>query len=115
MEQNETITPATAIPSPEEQADLQRRRKRLLFRSQHRGTFETDILIGGFVEKYVNTMDATALDDIEAVLETPDPILTDWLFNRFPVPPEQETPMLRALLNDAHQRAGIISQPVKPA
>ncbi len=112
MEQNETITPVTS--SPEEQADLERRRRRLLFRSQHRGTFETDILIGGFVERHVSTMTASDLDDIEAVLETPDPILTDWLFNRLPVPPENETPMLRALLNDAHRRAGIISEPAKP-
>ncbi|NHO31188.1 FAD assembly factor SdhE [Acetobacter fallax] len=116
MEQNETISPATSSPDAsagDAQSDLERRRKRLLFRSQHRGTFETDILIGGFVEKYVNTMDATALDDIEAVLETPDPVLTDWLFGRLPVPEECETPMLRALLNDAHQRSGITNEPAK--
>lgn len=78
---------------------LAARRRRLVFRANHRGTFETDILIGGFVEANVATMTAAELADMEAVMEMPDPELTDWLFGRLPLPEEKATPMLRRMVD----------------
>nr|WP_298795639.1 succinate dehydrogenase assembly factor 2 [uncultured Acetobacter sp.] len=96
MQHNST----TALP-PEHDSEeaLALRRRRLLFRALHRGTFETDALIGGFVEDNVAAMNATDLADMEAVLEIPDPDLTDWLFGRLPLPAERETPMLRRMID----------------
>ena len=37
------------------------------------------------------------LDALEAVLELPDAPLADWLTGRVPIPPEDETPMLRRI------------------
>ncbi|NHN88028.1 FAD assembly factor SdhE [Acetobacter conturbans] len=100
MEQNETVS----AQAPER--DLETRRRRLVFRARHRGTFETDILIGEFVDRHVGQMDAAALTDMEAVLELPDPDLSDWLFGRLPLPKECETPMLLAMVRAARERRG---------
>ena len=74
------------------------RRRRILFRATHRGTKETDLLVGGFVARHVAEMDDAALDAIEAVLELPDPDLAAWLTGRRAVPEEMQSDMLRAIL-----------------
>jgi antitoxin CptB len=73
------------------------RRRRLLFRATHRGTFENDLMIGGFVRAHLNILTEPDLDALEAVMEMPDTDLADWLTGREPIPPEEETPMLRRM------------------
>ena len=73
------------------------RRRRLLFRATHRGTFENDLLLGGFIRAHLDTLDDADLTALEALLELPDPDLADWLTGRAPIPPEQDTPMLRRI------------------
>ncbi|GAN71238.1 FAD assembly factor SdhE [Acetobacter syzygii] len=85
---------------------LAARRRRLKFRANHRGTFETDILIGGFVEETADTLNAEELADMEAILEMPDPDLTDWLFGRLPLPEEKATPMLRRMVKSCRAKCG---------
>lgn len=70
------------------------RRRRLLFRSTHRGTFENDLMIGGFVRANLGTFTEADLDALDAVLELPDVDLADWLTGRREIPPEDATPML---------------------
>jgi antitoxin CptB len=70
------------------------RRRRLLFRATHRGTFENDLMIGGFVRAHIASFTNAELDALEALLETPDVDLADWLTGRRPIPPESATPML---------------------
>lgn len=70
------------------------RRRRLLFRATHRGTFENDLMIGGFVRAHYDSLTEADVDALEAVMEMPDTDLADWLTGRQPIPPEEETPML---------------------
>lgn len=74
--------------------ELDIRRRRLLFRSTHRGTYENDLMIGGFVRAHLPDLTADDMDALEAVMEMPDTILADWLTGREPIPPGEETPML---------------------
>ncbi|GBQ24919.1 hypothetical protein AA0472_1582 [Acetobacter estunensis NRIC 0472] len=104
MEQNENAS--SAQTGNDHAESLEARRRRLIFRAQHRGTFETDILIGGFVDRHVNGMNAEQVADMEHVLQLPDPDLTDWLFGRLSIPEEKKTPMLVALVDDALTRMG---------
>ena len=78
-------------------AALDTRRRRLLFRATHRGTFENDLMIGGFVQAHLSSLSEADLDALEAVMEIPDTVLADWLTGRAPIPPEQETAMLRRM------------------
>ncbi len=79
-------------------ADLDRRRRRLLFRATHRGTHESDLLIGGFVGARLARLTLAEIEALEALLETPDPVLADWLTGRQAIPPGMETPLLRAMV-----------------
>ena len=77
--------------------ELSPRRKRLLFRAWHRGTKETDLMIGNFVAPRIAGFTEAELDELEAVLELLDVDMADWLSGRLPIPPEHETPMLRRM------------------
>ena len=79
------------------------RRRRLLFRATHRGTHETDLLIGGFVEKRSHTLTDAEMDALEEIMELPDVDLADWLTGRLPIPPDADSPMLRAMKDAAGQ------------
>jgi antitoxin CptB len=70
------------------------RRRRLLFRATHRGTFENDLMIGGFVRGHLDTLTKADIEALEALMELPDVDLADWLTGRRPIPPEDATPML---------------------
>jgi antitoxin CptB len=70
------------------------RRRRLLFRATHRGTYENDLMIGGFVRGHLETLTDADVEALEALMELPDVDLADWLTGRRPIPPEDATPML---------------------
>jgi len=76
---------------------MDNRRRRLIFRACHRGTYENDLLIGDFVKARIGQMTESELDDIEAVMEFPDAELADWLTGRAPIPAYADSPMLRRI------------------
>lgn len=87
-------------------ADLDTRRRRILFRATHRGTYENDILIGGFVRARLATFSESELDALEAVMELPDAALADWLTGRAPIPAAHDGAMLRAMRGAAEAGEG---------
>lgn len=78
--------------------ELETRRKRLLFRSWHRGTKETDLLLGSFAERHLADFTPEQLDRYEALLEHDDADLYDWLVGRLPPPEGLDTDVFRLLL-----------------
>jgi antitoxin CptB len=70
------------------------RRRRLLYRATHRGTYENDLLIGGFVRDHLDILTEADIDALETLMERPDPDLADWLTGRRQIEPEDATPML---------------------
>lgn len=62
------------------------RRKRLVFRSWHRGTREMDLLMGSFADAYVKDFSADELALYEDILSHPDPDLYNWITGQ-QVPP----------------------------
>ena len=76
---------ARAIACPPSSSEI--RRKRLLFRSWHRGTREADLILGSFADAYLAGFDAVQLDRYEALLERGDPDIFDWLTGRVAPPP----------------------------
>jgi len=73
------------------------RRRRLLFRATHRGTHENDLLIGGYVAARIATLTEADIIALEDLMEFPDTDLADWLTGRQPIPPEADSPLLRAI------------------
>jgi antitoxin CptB len=94
--------PGAAIPEADASVvALDARRRRLVYRATHRGTRENDILLGGFVAARIAGFTEGDLDALEAVLELPDPELADYLTDRCAIPPDRDSPMLRAIRNAA--------------
>jgi antitoxin CptB len=87
--------------SEPESASLDARRRRVLYRATHRGTYENDIVLGGFVRRHITGMCESELVALEALLELPDNDLAEWLTGRLPIPPEADTPMLRRIRDEA--------------
>lgn len=73
------------------------RRKKLLWRANHRGTKEMDILLGNFAKQHLATMPQTRLDEFEAIIAMPDALLTDWLTGKEPIPDEAMTSTLEEI------------------
>lgn len=65
---------------------LEIRRKRLLFQAQHRGTQESDLVIGGFAAAHLGRFGAAELDQFEALIGGPDADLMDWISGRTEAP-----------------------------
>lgn len=72
-------------------------RKRLKFRSWHRGTREMDLLLGRFADAHLDSFDARMLDAYAALLEENDPDIFDWVCGRGNPPSGEITSVLNAL------------------
>ncbi|MGB4107007.1 MAG: succinate dehydrogenase assembly factor 2 [Alphaproteobacteria bacterium] len=66
--------------------DIEIRRKRLIYRSWHRGTREMDLILGSFADKNVPGFSENELDEFDALLQLQDPDLYNWITGVEPVP-----------------------------
>ena len=57
-------------------------KKKILYRSTHRGSKEMDILLGGFVKKHINSLNLVELNKLMQILFIDDEILYRWYFNK---------------------------------
>ena len=55
-------------------------KKRIIYRSEHRGTKEMDLLLGNFVNKYIDKFSDTELADLEKLLFVEDEVIYKWYF-----------------------------------
>ena len=74
------------------------RRKRLLYQSSHRGTKESDLLLGAFAAAHLAAFTPGQLQRYEALLEEKDGDLFDWMSGRRAPPAEKMTDVLKLLL-----------------
>lgn len=73
------------------------RRKRLRFRSRHRGTREMDLLLGRFADRHLAGLSERQLADYEALLEVGDPDLYGWIAGKAAVPSRYDTAVLQLI------------------
>ena len=76
---------------------LDERRKRLRFRAWRRGFREIDLILGGFADRHIATLDASEVDAFEQLLEMRDLDVYDWIVGRTPAPAEHDTQLLDRL------------------
>ena len=65
---------------------LDARRRKLLFRSWHRGIREMDLILGGFADRAIHALNDAELDRYERLLETQDADLLSWVTGETPAP-----------------------------
>ena len=56
-------------------------KKKILYRAEHRGTKEMDLLLSNFVKKYVNILNESELCELESLLNIDDEVLYKWYLN----------------------------------
>ena len=77
---------------------IENRRKRLIFRSWHRGTREMDLIMGSFADRNVPGFDVGALDMYESLLNQNDPDLYNWYIGVETCPANLINPVMDAFL-----------------
>lgn len=73
------------------------RKKRLIFRSWHRGIKEADILLGSFADQFLHDMTDEQLDKYETLLREADSDLVAWITNDRPAPEHYDHDVMKML------------------
>ncbi|MCF4164256.1 succinate dehydrogenase assembly factor 2 [Zavarzinia compransoris] len=81
-----------------QQDDIEIRRRRARYRSWHRGTKETDIILGRFADTHVAGFGADELDQYEILLEEQDPDIYAWVTGTAEVPARMRGTVMDLLL-----------------
>jgi antitoxin CptB len=76
---------------------LDPRRRRLLFRSWHRGIREMDLIMGRFADAWIERLSEPELDQYERLIEVPDPALYAWIAGQEAVPADYDCELLQRL------------------
>jgi antitoxin CptB len=76
---------------------LDPRRRKLLFRSWHRGIREMDLIMGRFADATIADLSDDELTHYERLMDVPDPQLFAWITGEEAVPQEQDTALFRRL------------------
>lgn len=74
----------TEIEPPTEPLSI--RRRKLHFRSWHRGMREMDLILGSFADAAIADLTLAELDQYEQLLDLPDTDLLAWFTGENPVP-----------------------------
>ncbi|CAN7397201.1 succinate dehydrogenase assembly factor 2 [Bosea sp. LjRoot237] len=78
-------------------ADLDPRRRKILFRAWHRGMRETDLIMGRFADAEVGGLSEAELDEFERLIEVLDRDLLSWITGEAEVPSNYDSDVFRRL------------------
>ena len=76
-------------------AGLDERRRRLLYRCWHRGIREMDYVLGSWANARLGAADDATLDELERLMQVPDPDMYKWLSGTAEVPPNWDFAVVR--------------------
>ncbi|MGD8326711.1 MAG: succinate dehydrogenase assembly factor 2 [Sphingomonadales bacterium] len=70
------------------------RLRRLSFRAWHRGTKETDIILGSFVDSRIEILSAEDVTWLERLMEEEDVSILSWIIGKEDLPDIFDTPLM---------------------
>jgi antitoxin CptB len=76
---------------------LDARRRRVLFRSWHRGMREVDLLLGQFADARIGDLTEEELDQFEHFMDAQDPDIFSWFAGSKPVDPAYAAPIFETI------------------
>ncbi|MFK7902516.1 MAG: succinate dehydrogenase assembly factor 2 [Nitratireductor sp.] len=81
-----------------------KRRKQMLYRSNHRGIKEMDIILGGYADAHIMSMKQDVLNEFEHIMSQPDRDLLTWFVGEIEVPANIKSPLFDAILEFTLQK-----------
>jgi antitoxin CptB len=93
----------------EAKAEMSDRRRRLRYRAWHRGMREMDLVLGRFADAELAEMSEAEVDQLEALMQAPDPDLLSWVLGQIEVPPQYDTDVFRKLAEFNRAGRGSVS------
>ncbi len=81
---------------------LDGRRKKLRFRSWHRGMREMDLVLGQFADREMASLTEGEIDQYERLLDIPDTEFLPIVTGEKPVPADVDCPVLQKILASRH-------------
>lgn len=78
-------------------ADLDIRRKQILYRSWHRGMREMDLIMGRFADAEIGTLPEAELAEFERLIDAIDRDLFAWITGEAELPAEYDTALFRRM------------------
>jgi antitoxin CptB len=83
---------------------LDARRKKILFRSWHRGMREMDLLLGQFADACLEGLSDEELDTLENLMEVPDRDVLAWVTGEKTVPTHYDSALFQKIVSFHAQR-----------
>ncbi len=74
-------------------ADLDPRRRRILYRCWHRGIREMDLVLGQFAEAELADLSDVEMDELETIMREEDNDLVTWITGAVALPERFDTPL----------------------
>ncbi|WP_112663474.1 succinate dehydrogenase assembly factor 2 [Microvirga flavescens] len=78
-------------------ADLDVRRRQILFRAWHRGMREMDLIMGRFADAEIGNLSEDEVTEFERLIEVLDRDLLGWVTGEIAIPTNYDTPLFRRL------------------
>ena len=74
-------------------------KRQIIYRSTHRGSKEMDILLGNFINKYIDLFNENELNLFDSILECDDEDIYQWILGKKDIPENYSNRMLQLLIN----------------
>ena len=80
--------------------DLETYKKKIIFKSSHRGSKEMDILLGNFIKKYIELFNENELGLFNDILECDDDDIYQWIIGKKEIPNQYSNRVFSLLINN---------------
>tara|TARA_B100001769_G_C22040353_1_gene559119 strand:+ start:338 stop:601 length:264 start_codon:yes stop_codon:yes gene_type:complete len=84
--------------------DLETYKKKIIYKASHRGSKEMDILLGNFINKYVELFNKNELQQFDLILDNDDDDIYQWILGKSDIPNEYQNRVFSLLLNNTQNQ-----------
>ena len=84
--------------------DLETYKKKIIYKASHRGSKEMDILLGSFINKYVELFNKNELQQFDLILDNYDDDIYQWILGKSDIPNEYQNRVFFLLLNNTQNQ-----------
>ena len=84
--------------------DLETYKKKIIYKASHRGSKEMDILLGNFINKYVELFNKNELQQFDLILDNDDDDIYQWILGKIDIPNKYQSRVFSLLLNNSQNQ-----------